>query len=119
AVDLASGAAERLPQPDDIATGAVDGLYFYAGDLIGVQNFICPGRVVRISLSDTADRIEGLQVLQTHHATLDEPTTGAIVGEHLHVIANSSVALVQPDGSLRDQAPIKPAAIVAVPLERG
>jgi len=117
-VDLATGEATRLPQPDEVATGGVDCLYLDGADLIGVQNFICPGRVVRILLNAAGDRIDGMQVLQTHHAGLDEPTTGAIVGKTLQVIANSSVALVQPDGSLPANAQLQPAAILAVPLNR-
>jgi len=118
AIDAASGEFERMAQPDDIATGAIDGLYFYDGDLIGVQNVVCPGRVVRLDLEEAGKAITGLTVLQAYHPSLDEPTTGAIVGNSLHVIANSSVARVQADGSLRDAATMQPATILAVPLAR-
>ena len=117
-VDLASGALERLSQPDDIATGAIDGLYFYDGDLIGVQNVICPGRVVRLDLDADGKQLQGLTVLQAYHPVLDEPTTGAIVGKTLHVIGNSSVARIQPDGALREAETMQPAVILAVPLSR-
>ncbi len=118
AIDAASGEFERMAQPDDIATGAIDGLYFHDGDLIGVQNVVCPGRVVRLDLDEAGKAITGLTVLQAYHPSLDEPTTGAIVGNSLHVIANSSVARVQADGSLRDAATLQPATILAVPLAR-
>lgn len=118
AIDAASGEFERMAQPDNIATGAIDGLYFYDGDLIGVQNVVCPGRVVRLDLEEAGKAITGLTVLQAYHPSLDEPTTGAIVGNSLHVIANSSVARVQADGSLRDAATMQPATILAVPLAR-
>lgn len=117
-VDLATGRVERVPQPDDIATGAIDGLYFYDGDLIGVQNTICPGRVVRLDLNDGGTAIAGLTVLQAYHPMLDEPTTGAIVDKSLLVIANSSVARVQPNGTLRDEASLQRAVILSVPLAR-
>lgn len=116
AVDVASGKLERLAQPDDVATGAIDGLYFHDGDLIGVQNVICPGRVVRLELDDSATTIKRLVVLQAYHRALDEPTTGAIVGKSLHVIANSSIARVAADGSLREEDTLQPASILAVPL---
>ena len=117
-IDLASGEIARLTQSDDLATGAIDGLYFLEGDLIGVQNFICPGRILRLHLDEAGKAIESMTVLQANHPSLDEPTTGAIVGKHLHVIGNSSVVRVQPDGSLRDEATLVPAAILAVPLSR-
>ncbi len=118
AVDVASGEFQRLPQPGDVVAGAIDGLYFHDGDLIGVQNFICPGRVVRLDLAADGREIRGLTVLQAYHPALDEPTTGTIVGKSLHVIANSSVARVAPDGSLRDETTLVPASILAVPLAR-
>lgn len=111
--------AERLPQPDDVATGGIDGLYWHAGDLLGVQNGCNPGRVIRVQLADEGRRIAGLQVLQSHHhPALDEPTTGALRGEALYVIANSYVARYQPDGSLKDAASLKPTVLLAVPVSR-
>ena len=117
-IDLASNEVARLTQPDDLATGAIDGLYYHEGDLIAVQNFINPGRILRLHLDDAGKVIESMTVLQVNHPLLDEPTTGAIVDKHLHVIANSSVLSVQPDGSLRDEATLVPAVILAVPLSR-
>lgn len=117
-VDAATGKVERVSQPDDIATGAIDGLYWYQGALIGVQNTICPGRVVRLDLDEGGTAITGLKVLQAYHPLLDEPTTGAIVDKNLMVIANSSVARVQPNGTLRDEASIPPAVVLKVALSR-
>lgn len=117
--DPRDGAARRLPQPDDVVTGAMDGLYWHAGDLVGVQNLTNPGRVVRLALADGGRRIDGLTVLQSHHhAAFDEPTTGAVVGDALVVIANSNVSRYQPDGSLREPERARPPRLVAVPLRR-
>ena len=115
-VDMASGKFERLPQPDDIAAGAIDGLYFHRGDLIGVQNTISPGRVVRLHLAGDASRIDKLTVLQSYGKLLDEPTTGAIVGNEIFVIANSSVPALGDEGVLRDPATLRRARIVRIPL---
>jgi hypothetical protein len=118
-VDAAGGAVKRLPQPDSVVTGGIDGLYWHDGALVGVQNGINPGRVIRIALADGGTRIGGVTVLQSHHhPAFDEPTTGAIAEGALHVIANSHVARFQPDGTLKDPATLKPTAIVAVPLKR-
>ena len=116
-VDPASGAAQRLPQPDSVVTGGIDGLYWHDGDLIGVQNGVNPGRVIRIALADAGTRIAALTVLQSHHhPALAEPTTGAIARGKLYLIANSHVAHFQPDGTLKDSASLKPTVILAVPL---
>ena len=118
-VDITSGAPTRLPQPDTVVTGGIDGLYWHEGDLLGVQNSTNPGRVVRIALADKGTRIAGLTVLQTHHhPDFVEPTTGAIAKDALYVIGNSYVAHYQPDGTIKDADALKGTAIVAVPLKR-
>ena len=100
-----------------MVTGGCDGLYWYQGDLIGIQNVTNPGRVVRIKLADKGTRVSGLIVLQSHHhADFAEPTTGAIAHGTLHVIANSYVGHFQPDGALKDEDQLKGPAIVGVPL---
>lgn len=117
-IDPSTGVPTRLPQPDTVVTGGCDGLYWYRGELVGIQNVTNPGRVIRIALADHGTRISGLTVLQSHHhPELAEPTTGAIAGNALYVIANSYVGHFQPDGSLKDTEQLKPTAIVAVPLE--
>jgi hypothetical protein len=77
-IDTSTGAPTRLPQPDAVVTGGCDGLYWYEGDLIGIQNVTNPGRVVRIEFADKGTRVGGLIVLQSHHHHPDfaEPTTG-------------------------------------------
>jgi hypothetical protein len=108
-----------LPQPDDVVTGAIDGLYWHEGALVGVQNVTNPGRVVRIALADGGTRVTGLTVLQSHHhPALDEPTTGAIVEDALYVIANSSVGRYQSDGTFREPERVRPPRVIAVPLRR-
>jgi len=117
-IDLSSGTPTRLPQPDTVVTGGCDGLYWLRGDLIGIQNVTNPGRVICIVLADQGTQISGVKVLQSHHhPEFAEPTTGAIAGDALYVIANSYVGHFQPNGSLKDPRQLKPTAIVAVPLK--
>jgi hypothetical protein len=116
-VDTNTGAPTRLPQPDTVVTGGIDGLYWYDGDLFGIQNSTNPGRVIRVALTDKGTRVAGITVLQTHHhPDFDEPTTGAIAHDALHVIANSYVGHYQPDGTIKDAGDLKGTAIVAVSL---
>ena len=94
-VDPRNGSLVRLPQPDSVVSGGIDGLYWHEGDLIGVQNSTNPGRVIRLRLADGGKRIDGLVVLQSHHhPAFVEPTTGAIADGALHVLANTYVASV-------------------------
>jgi hypothetical protein len=117
-VDPQKGTFVRLPQPDDAVTGGIDGLYWHAGDLYGVQNGVNPGRVVRLHLEPGGTRIRALTVLQSHHhPEFDEPTTGAVADGRLHVIANSHVARYGTDGRIDRPEVLRPTAVVAVPLD--
>ena len=117
-IDPSTGVPTRLSQPDTVVTGGCDGLYWYRGDLVGIQNVTNPGRVIRIALTDQGTRISATTVLQSyHHPEFAEPTTGAIAADALYVIANSYVGHFQPDGSLKDPGQLKPTAIIAVPLK--
>ena len=117
-VDTSTGEPTRLPQPDTLVTGGIDGLYWYDGDLFGIQNSTNPGRVIRVALTDKGTRIAGITVMQTHHhPDFDEPTTGAIAHGVLNVIANSYVGHYQPDGTIKDPSSLKGTAVVAVPLK--
>ena len=117
-VDTASGQPTRLPQPETVVTGGIDGLYWQGGDLFGIQNTTNPGRVIRIALADKGTRIRGLTVLQSHsHPDFHEPTTGAIAHGALNVIGNSYVGHYQPDGTIKDAGELKDTAVIAVALQ--
>jgi sugar lactone lactonase YvrE len=118
-VGLPGGDATRLPQPDDVVSGGLDGLYWAEGDLVGVQNTVNPGRVLRFTLADGGTRIAAATVLQSHHhPDFAEPTTGVVVDGALHVMANSYVAYWLPAGRIDDSRAPPPRApvVVAVPL---
>jgi sugar lactone lactonase YvrE len=116
-IDLSTGVPTRLPQPGAVVTGACDGLYWHDGGLIGIQNVTNPGRVIRIALVEKGTHVSGVTTLQSpRHPEFAEPTTGAIAGDTLHVIANSYVGHFQPDGTIKDPDELKPTAVVAVPL---
>ena len=117
-IDPRDGAVRRLDQPDSVVTGGIDGLYWYRGDLVGVQNSTNPGRVIRIRLDPDGQRVVGLTVLQSHHhPEFAEPTTGAIVGGAIQVLANTHVGQYQPDGTVKDPETLRPTAVLAVPLD--
>jgi hypothetical protein len=116
-IEPGDGSLLRLPQPDTVVTGGIDGLYWHDGDLIAVQNVTNPGRVIRIRLAADGRQVTGVAVLQSHHhPELEEPTTGVIVGDALHLLANTHVRRYRPDGTLHDVGTMRPAAVLAVPL---
>lgn len=118
-LDLAGGdAVARLPVAGREALGAIDGLYWRDGSLIGIQNVTNPGRVIEARLAEDGRSVTAVRTLLSHHhPALDEPTTGAVAEDRFFVLANSFVARLQPDGTLEDEATIAAPVILAVELE--
>lgn len=114
------GTRELLPRIDIPAgetVGAIDGLYADGNALVGIQNVTNPGRVIRIPLRADgrgAERVETL--LSHHHPAIDEPTTGAIVGRSLALLATTQVARFTPQGITSPET-LKRPVVLLVPLE--
>lgn len=117
-VDVENGAVTPLTNETREAVGAIDGLYFKAGALLGIQNATNPGRVIRMELDEARTKITGVHTLLSHHhPALNEPTTGAIAGDRLLVLANSYVAMLDEKGNLRDRSVLRDPVVLAVGLE--
>jgi sugar lactone lactonase YvrE len=115
-IEIATRAAVVLRKPDAIADGCNDGLYFYgARSLIGVQNCVhATGRVMRYELGPDLTSIARAEVLESYNPKFAPPTTGAIAGDTLLVVANPQIRKIGPDGRLK--APLDPFVVLRVPL---
>jgi hypothetical protein len=74
-----------------IIDASIDGLYWYAGTLVGIQNGIHPGRVVRFYLDRGLARIERWEILETYNPLFENPTTGSLGGHSLLFFANTQL----------------------------
>ena len=99
-IDVKTKRVVHLPPLEGATLLGIDGLYFYDGSLIGVQNGVAPWRVVRIFLGDNFKRVERLQVIEANNPVFDEPTLGVLVKDSLYFIANSQWGLVDEKGQL-------------------
>jgi len=91
AVPLATRQLHTLSHPRGVHTHGFDGLYFHRGALVGVDNGAGGGRIVRLSLAPTLDRIVGAEVLDAGHPDFVIPTTGVVVDDALVYIATSQL----------------------------
>jgi sugar lactone lactonase YvrE len=98
-VDLGTRALQRLERPPEVVDGSFDGLYFHQGTLVGVQNGVHPGRVVRLQLDPTLARIVSWEVLEAYAPWMENPTTGALDGDSLLYLANTQLRRWKPSGS--------------------
>jgi len=90
-VDLAGGESRDVdPGPRSTLAG-IDGLYWYKGGLIGIQNGIGSPRVALFRLSSDGLRVTRTTVLENRSSFCILPTTGALRGSDFFFIANSQI----------------------------
>lgn len=99
ALNPASRAVERVQVSAGIETLGIDGLYFYKNSLVGVFNMTLPGRIMKFDLDASGRKIVASQVLECGNPAFDDPTTAAIAGDSLYLIANSQLRRYNPDGT--------------------
>ncbi len=90
-VDLETKSAALLPTPAEVIDASIDGLYFYRQSLVGIQNGIHPGRVVRFYLDSTLTKITRGEILETYNPAFENPTTGCLDGDSLLFMANTQL----------------------------
>src|SRR5205085_316577 len=91
-----------LPKPDDVDLNGLDGMAYYGGTLLAVQNGLDPTRVLRLRLSPAQDRIEKVETLARGLAVHDDPTLATVVDGTLYYVANSHWNKFGEDGQLKD-----------------
>ncbi|OFX00330.1 MAG: hypothetical protein A3E78_02855 [Alphaproteobacteria bacterium RIFCSPHIGHO2_12_FULL_63_12] len=116
-IDIATGKVEPIANPTRAHLGGVDGLYYYDGDLIGVQNGTAPQRIIRIDLDRRGTTAKSLSVLQQALPEWREPTHGAVIGKDFVYIATSNWPAYDDDGNLRDGAGLEPLRLMSVDLD--
>jgi sugar lactone lactonase YvrE len=114
-VRLDSGERFIVAHPRGAFTHGFDGLYYHRGALIGVDNGVAQGRIVRLELAPTHDRITRVDVLEAGHPAFEIPTTGTVVGDHLVYIANSQLRSFDGDTIWPDER-LQPIQLLRVPL---
>ncbi|MBZ5573993.1 MAG: hypothetical protein LAO09_19180 [Acidobacteriia bacterium] len=87
-VDLATKAFKMLAKSEGVIDASIDGLYFYRQSLVGIQNGIHPGRVVRFYLDPGLARITRREILETYNPLFENPTTGGLDGDSFLFMAN-------------------------------
>jgi hypothetical protein len=109
----------RLAVPEHETVAAIDGLYEWQGQLIGVQNVTNPGRVIVMTLSPDGASITRVQTLLSHHHNaLDEPTTGVVTPRGFFLLAATGVAHFNREGKLDNLESVPKPTVLRIPLPR-
>ncbi|HET8965280.1 MAG TPA: SMP-30/gluconolactonase/LRE family protein [Candidatus Acidoferrum sp.] len=110
----ASSSVDVAPGPHNTLAG-VDGLYWYQGSLIAIQNGIGTPRVAAHRLSADGGRVSKATILEFRTTLSVLPTTGAIRGSDFYFIANSQLDNLNGDKIL-DITRLEPVRIAVVHL---
>ena len=97
--------------PDKLVLGGIDGLYYYDGCLVIIENGMTPQRVMRLKLSADGHGVVSAMPLDVAQKDFTLPTLGAIAGDHLYFIANSQKGLYDRYGVLMQPAKLQPTRI--------
>ncbi len=114
-LDLSTQQVKWLAMHDKHALQGTDGLYWYRGGLIAIQNGFAPERVLRFGLDGAHAAIFRERVIASGTPGLD-PNHGVLVGSTFYYIANSGWNELASDGSLRRGARLTPAVIMRAQL---
>jgi hypothetical protein len=115
--ELSSRRRFDLPSPDDVTPVGIDGLSFYRGALVAVQNGFEPNRIAYFPLAPSLDRVTGLRVLERGHPAFEIPTTGTVAGNVYYFIANSQLRALTAEG-VGDLEKRKPVVILRLDLPK-
>lgn len=94
---------KKLEYQPNVSLLGIDGLYFYRGDLITIQNGVRPHRIVRLFLNETMGSVKNSYVIEANNPRFDEPTLGVIVNDQFYYIANSQWESVNEKGQLASE----------------
>jgi hypothetical protein len=88
-LEFSSGVVLPVQVPSTLTLFGVEGLYFWKGHLIAIQNAFPPSRVMRMKLDPTGTRVAASLPIDAGHEALEGPTRGFVDGDALFFIANS------------------------------
>lgn len=84
-----SGQAWVLSAPDTLNMAGIDGLYWWKGHLVAIQNGISPQRVMRLELGEDGRGVTTVAPLAAALPEFDTPTFGTLAGDELLFFAAS------------------------------
>lgn len=88
-IDLDSRRVTPIARSAGVIDVTIDGLYMHWRSLIGIQNGVHPGRVVRFELDSTLTRTTRMTVLESYNPGFDGMSTGAVSGDAFYFMANT------------------------------
>jgi hypothetical protein len=88
-LDLENARATRLVGPETLNLGGIEGIEYWNGHLVIIQNGIRPQRIMRLQLGDDGATVANVAPLAIAQPFFDYPNFGTVHGTELVFFANS------------------------------
>lgn len=116
-LDLATGQPFQVIPPPNVTLYSIDGLGYWNGHLVAVQNGFPPARVMRFKLSDDGRRITLHQPVEAGRPEWGTPTRGVVAGDTWYFLSNSQKSKYDGYGVLRANQKLEPTRVFASGLD--
>ncbi|MCC6562338.1 MAG: hypothetical protein IT478_13345 [Xanthomonadales bacterium] len=107
-IEMNTGKAFAVAPHANLSLYGIEGLAFWKGQLLAVQNGFPPNRVMRLALDETQTRVTHAQALDAAKPEFGTPTQGVVVGDAFWFIANTQRGQYDRYGVPKDVAALKP-----------
>ena len=114
-IDLATKAITRLRESTEHTLLGIDGIYFFDGTLIAIQNGVRPHRILQLS-GLSHNQIDEVKVLESNNPFFDEPTLGVVHRTDFFFVGNSQWGGTRQDGTLNAEYVFEPPHLLRLPL---
>lgn len=115
-VDLRSRAVTRVADAPNSTSLGCDGIAWYRGGIIAVQNGVEPARIVQIVLNAAGDSVVRLDVIDRNSNIADEPSIGTVFGDDFIYVANGQWTKYDDNGIRIAGSKLSPTILLDVPL---
>ncbi len=117
-IDLVTGKRSPLNHQGRTYLNGIDGLYYYRGSLIAIQDSgNQDDRVVRFYYDVNKKTVTNVKTLQSLRRDFIIPTTGTVIDGNLYYIANSQLRSLQPDGTITSPDKLVKPVILKLKIE--
>lgn len=114
-VDVASKSFHAMRHPPDLCLGNIDGLSYFNGSLIAIQNGAMAHRVVRYRLTRDLNNIDSFEVLERRNPLFEGITTGTVADGAFYFMANTQLDKTN-GGKIKPGAQLNPVKILRIDL---
>jgi hypothetical protein len=115
-LDLGTRALTPVDALAGTSVRGCDGIVWYRGSIVAVQNGASPARIVRFTLESSGTRISAAEVIDENAAIADEPTIATVLGDELIYVANSQWEKFDARGARIVARPLRAPILLSLPL---